>query len=1174
MNFADAAGPDWISVAAAILGLDAAVVTARAATASFIELGGTSLRAAEYIGRLAQDCDRVADIGPLLGPAPLAQTGPGRPGAACPSGSTQAVPPSRRAISRTQEGMLFAEQLWGQGRSPFHLLFSADICGGLDSSRLKDVLAQITSRHESLRTVFTRDPETGTLGRRVIPAWSPVIIEHDLPALPPGANPVDLTHALLAPAAPQLLRPYHQPPVVFALSHVASQRAVLSVLAHHAVADGFSIGLLWQEIATRYGARSNGRATGEGPAPGMDHILGFSRAATARQAASRRAAALTGWPKVTVIPSDLDRPRTRTLDGTRLTFGLTDAARASCEILARALGVTRNTVLLAAWALVIARRAGLTRLIVGMAVAGRPTALSGQVVGGCAKVLPVACEIPADDSVAGYLHKTAQAMRDVLESSAVPFEDIVAALGASGDLSRNPLVQVAFGAHDELVPGTLTAGDVTFEIREGHCGGAAYDASLYVQKWNPRPVLAIEYAVSVLTAGEAADLASSLDCTLTEMAAAPHGPLAGISSFTARQRRKLISAGSGPAADTSAGLWQLIEDVASRHPDAIAVRDTDPARTVSYRQLVNAAVAQSAELAAAGVKEGDCVAIAVRRSVSEIVAILAILRLGAAYTGLETVIPPAAVATMLDLAGVRVILGDPGRLASLGAATDGRETLPVVNPWGTGTAGQAPPAAAPDAERTAYVAFTSGSTGPSKGTMVACRGVVRLARNPAYLRPGACARFMRLAPLAFDASTLEIFAPLLAAGTIEVFPGAHVTPDALATFLHDRAITGLWLTAGLFRLAADYRPDGFRNVVQLLTGGDVVPPPQVTRVLRTCPGLRISNGYGPTENTTFTTVCHIDDGAAAATATLPIGRPIQGTGVLVLDPAGRLVPPGGIGELFTYGDGVAKGYAGLPAQTAEAFGKFSADSERMLYRTGDLVRWDAGGNLRFLGRRDRQVKIRGFRVELDHVASVLREHPDVRDVAVVAATVGDGDRQMLAAVIGPADPALPSVLRSFAAERIPGYAVPSLWAVVEEFPITLNGKLDVTLLTQIATERHPSPAPAASPAPPLQDTNRQAHDAAVWTTGNDVEEAIAEAWQEVLGHRNFRCGDPFFEVGGDSLQLLHVHAILSRTLAGWPVTMADLYACPTIGGLAIRMRAGASARCRTGREHEPQEAHA
>jgi amino acid adenylation domain-containing protein len=346
-----------------------------------------------------------------------------------------------------------------------------------------------------------------------------------------------------------------------------------------------------------------------------------------------------------------------------------------------------------------------------------------------------------------------------------------------------------------------------------------------------------------------------------------HGlPLEPADIFEHPSPRQLLALlDAAPAAARGGDLWQLVEAAARAHAGSVAVRDADPARQLRYRELLAAAAAQSAELAAAGVRAGDRVAVAARRSGREVVAVLAILRLGAAWVALAPNIPPRAAAEMLDAAAVRVVLGDRGRLAALGELLDGRVALPILSPAGA-PAVEATPAVRVDGAAAACVTFAPAAAGPTGGTELPRSAVVGQAHDQGLLRPGAAARFLRLAPLGDAASALEIFVPLLAGRTVEVFPTGSADPDSLAGFLRDRGITGLWLPAGTLRQVANYRPEAFAGVGQLLTGGGVVPAAAVARVLRACPGLRITageiTGDGPVAR-------HVDDPAGAA----DLGRP-------------------------------------------------------------------------------------------------------------------------------------------------------------------------------------------------------------------------------------------------------------------------------------------------------------
>ncbi|MEV6162548.1 amino acid adenylation domain-containing protein [Streptomyces sp. NPDC052052] len=1061
-------------------------------------------------------------------------------------------------VTRAQEGMLAVEETLSGRPSPFHVLSSAEITGPLDHDRLTAVLGGLVRRHPTLRTVFFRDERTGRLGSRVVRGARPRILSQELPAQEPGADAIEPVDRLLAPLAPKLLRPFAEPPIVFVVTAVGPDRSVLSLLGHHTLLDGWTLGLLWNQIASGYavGGPSVRGGTEDGEAPGMEVFVAEERAARGpghRRAVEARAALLAQWPAVTEIAGDLRRPPRRTFAGARLPFTLGEAAREGCTRLVGDLGVSRNVVLLAAWALAVARRAGTNRLIMGVPTLGRTSEEAMEVVGGATGLDAVACEIPDDVSVEEYVAQTARASREILEYSNVPFEEIVAELGAGGDLSRNPLVQFAFGAHNSVVPTELTADGLRFEIRVGYTGGTMYDAMLHVMRWGDTPRLELEYATDVLTAGEAAGLAAGFEQALADMAATPGAPLATLTTVTGPQGRLLDRWESGGTGDHDAGPWQLVEEIARRRPHTVAVRDRDGGRTLTYRQLVAAATAQSALLTEAGVAVGDRVALAVPRSAEEVVAVLAVLRTGAAYVGVDVESPVARLDAMLTRVDARVVLGTPDRLAALGACARDRLTLPVVDVLALPVPTVVPAAAPADPDRTAYVAFTSGTTGTPKGAMIPCRGVVRVGLDTGLVLPEAQKRFLRLAPLAFDASTLEIFSPLLSGGTVEVYPGAHVTPDELATFLKRHEVTGMFLTSGLFRLVADYRPDGFGGLVQIITGGDTTSPDHVAAVLAACPGLRVTNAYGPTECTTIILAHHMDDSAAMGEGALPIGRPLRGADVRVIGPGGAPVPPGGTGELIAFGDGVSSGYAGMPEETAAAFGT----DGRRFYRTGDLVRWNAEGNLCFLGRRDRQVKIRGFRVETESIVAALRALPTVRDATVVV-TGGTGDKQLVAGVVPEGTPPHPADLRASMARSLPSYALPHLWAVVDELPLLKHGKLDVAALTASAV-----PAGRTEPAVPAQESAPDPASApSPGVLGSaPYEDTVAGVWQEVLGHGDFGRDDWFLDVGGDSLSLVRVHAVLGAALPEQHLTVEDLYACPTINdlGALFRSREGGAA---------------
>lgn len=738
---------------------------------------------------------------------------------------------------------------------------------------------------------------------------------------------------------------------------------------------------------------------------------------------------LSGAPSVAELPADSARPRIFDQSAARILLELSPAAAASCDDLATALGITRDAVLLGAWGMVLARQCGVEDLLIGVPVTGRPYDDSRHLVGQCSGPLPVRIRLEAGLTAAQYLRRTQASLAEAARFADVPFAGLVRAAGVVPDPGRHPLVQFAFESQDGPIPHRLQA------------GGSLWDAMLTVQWRGAGCRLALTYATAALGPAEAGQLAESLEAALRGLAAGRDSQLAGVSTVSAGQELLLQEWGRGADAPADS-LWGLLSRRAalSAHEPAVRADGLE----ITYAELLARAEALAVRLHAAGVGPGDHVLIDMPRGLDEIVSVLAACRLGAVYVGVDRHMPAAQRQDIAARLTARALLVSGSRPASMRSeAGSGCSVIDAAlavpsDPKGLGNL-PAPPS---DPESPAYVSFTSGSTGKPKGVRIPQRGVVRLVGAAQYVRRGPGERFLRLSPLAFDASVLEIFAPLTGGACLHVFTAEPVLPGALAQFIVKHRLTVMWLTAGLFRLMADHYPQAFAAVRQILTGGDVVPAEQVRALSELHDGLRITNGYGPTESTTFTTVHHVDSTADLAEP-LPIGRPIPGTDVLVADGAARAVPPGAIGELWIGGQGLALDYLGDEAATREAF--VSRDGRKM-YRTGDLVRWDELGRLRFAGRRDRQVKISGHRVEPVAIERALREHPGVRDVVIVVDDSASFGPRLLAAVTFSEGALSSRELRDYVGQRFPGYAVPALWALVETIPLTANGKVDVAAL--------------------------------------------------------------------------------------------------------------------------------
>jgi aspartate racemase len=571
---------------------------------------------------------------------------------------------------------------------------------------------------------------------------------------------------------------------------------------------------------------------------------------------------------------------------------------------------------------------------------------------------------------------------------------------------------------------------------------------------------------------------------------------------------------------------------AATTPDAPAV--LFESSVLTYRELNEQANRLAHHLMHLGVTRGSLVGVCMDRSPDLIVALLGILKAGGAYVPLDPAYPDNRLAHVLADTAAPVVLAQPSTAARLTAIAGKARVLclerdklalePTANP-GCGVTGQ----------DVVYVMYTSGSTGVPKGVLVRHRGVIRLVRGADYcdFDPGQV--FLLHSPLTFDASTFEIWGPLLNGGRLAVLPPGLPAPGVLAEAIRRYGVTTLWLTAGLFHLVVEQMPEALARVRQVIAGGDVLSPQHVRTALRDRGNGILVNGYGPTETTTFA-CCFRMTADYQPTATIPIGRPIPDTSVHILDEQMQPVPAGDSGELYIGGGGVAAGYLNRPELTRERFVPDPAGGAGdRLYRTGDRVRMGPDGNLEFLGRLDGQVKVAGHRIEPEEIEAELLRHPAVRRAAVVARGVPSGDKQLVAYVVLAEHGTFSAAgLKCDLGERLPRHMVPSLIVQLDDLPLTTNGKVDRAALP------HPPEVSSAAASAPIPGAG----------PGGEV----AAIWQRVLG-RAVGPEDNFFDLGGTSLQLLQVHAELSRTYSR-DIPLMMLFEHPTVGSLS-RHLAGA-----------------
>jgi amino acid adenylation domain-containing protein len=669
--------------------------------------------------------------------------------------------------------------------------------------------------------------------------------------------------------------------------------------------------------------------------------------------------------------------------------------------------------------------------------------------------------------------------------------------------------------------------------------GAQVPLALWLDADAEPPCLHLDAAAGLLDGPSATQLLAAVAHTAGELLARPDAPLGDIDTLPPADREQQLRSWNTAPAPRDPGLTVTgrFARQAAATPDAVALVQGDDER-ISYAELDQRSDRLAHRLQHLGVQAGDSVGLLLDRSVAAVVAQLGILKAGAAYVPVSPDFPPERIAHMLDEAGARLVLiGAPDWRHLVPAA---KAVLTFDGTEGTGaTEGLATwKTPAVDGESIAYVMYTSGSTGTPKGIEIGHRAILRLVVGAAYaeLAPGRAV--LHAAPLAFDAATFEIWGPLLNGGCCVVHGERVPTGAGLAQTIAAHGVHTAWLTAALFNAVVDENPAHLAGLSHLLTGGEALSVPHVRRALAALPGLVLSNGYGPTECTTFAATHRIPAALPPGLRSVPLGRPITDTVLRVLSPSMALLPAGFVGELCIGGHGLARGYLGQPALTQERFvpDPFGAPGER-LYRTGDLARWLPDGTLEFIGRRDGQVKIHGHRIELGEVEMAILSHPAIQSCAVAARPDAQGQLRLVAYLVARSQRLSWEALRSHLGARLPAALLPSAQVWLAQLPVTPNGKLDRQALPEPAAER-----------PELAQPFEEARSAA--------EQRVCDAFAHALRIDKVGRNDNFFDLGGDSVRVLQVLAELQRDGARRLSTNL-FFRHPTPGAIAAELEAPA-----------------
>ncbi|MEN3329445.1 MAG: hypothetical protein V7638_4252 [Acidobacteriota bacterium] len=1041
------------------------------------------------------------------------------------------------AVSFAQQRLWFLSQLEPDNPS-YNVPQILRLKGELNVGALEQSINAIIARHESLRTTFKEvDGEPVQIVADVHEIKLGFI---DLKSLPESEREDEARRL----AVGEVRRP-------FDLSRDDLLRAVLVridddehwllLTMHHIVSDGWSLGIFTSELTNIYEALATNQeySLSELPIQYADFAewqREWLQGEVLDEHIDYWLKSLAGAPAMLKLPTDHPRPAQQSFNGASVSVKLSQQLSQSLVELSQRQGATLFMTTLAAFQTLLFRYTGQEDIVVGTPIAGRNREEIEDLIGFFVNTLALRTNVSGNPTFRELLGRVKEIALGAYAHQDLPFEKLVEELNPERDVSHSPVFQVMFGLQN--VPrDTPALNGLSITRVPLPSVTAKFDLTLFISETASGLSLWLEYNTDLFAETTVARMLGHFEHLLEMIVADPDRPILRLPLLTETERARLLTAQNSTESDfPKLSIHKSFAEQVERAPNSVAVISEQGKLT--YADLDRRANQLARHLQQSGVRPGDLVGLCIERSPEMLVSLLGILKTGAAYLPLDPSYPQERLSLMLEDAKIKVLLTQERLQEKL--PPHAAKTIFIDRDWKTIARQSADRfITAATTEALAYVMYTSGSTGKPKAVAVTHQSVLRLVKQANYARLGADEVFLQFAPLAFDASTFEIWGSLLNGGQLVLMPPGLVSLVQLGEAIKRYGVTTLWLTAGLFQQMVETELESLRGLRQLLAGGDALSVTHVEQVARELKNCQLINGYGPTENTTFTCCYPVQQGERFA-GSVPIGFPISNTQVYILDSELEPVPVGVVGELYTGGAGLAIGYLNDAALTAERFvpNPFSAVSGSRLYRTGDYARFKTDGSIEFIGRIDQQVKLRGHRIELTEIEGALKHHAAVRDAVVVLRRSGQGNKHLTAYIIVNSDLHDSKELKSLLKQSLPDYMVPSYFLFVEEFPLTPNGKID----------RRALPVPPET-RPELEEAHIAPRD--------DLETRLARIWERVLEVQSVGVRDNFFELGGHSLLAVRLVSEIEKEL-GQRLPLVSFFQGATIEYLAGLLRQGVS----------------